>query len=572
MSQMNDAELRHRLELLAHVQPSPQATSRAMERVRQTLTDPNRVQARQSIGRIIMNSKWTKLAAAAVIVVAAVIGLQFIGGSTVTFAQAIQPILSANTAVFDIVIGADDPNTPVIHDMVMGSRIRRTMANVPNDVSIIDLATGRILSLNAAKKEATYYDLKGLPPIPNYLENLKSLFVKLQEIPHFAVQDLGAQQIDGHKAVGFLARHPSVEITLWADAGTGLPLRVDQKENQMTTIVRNMHFDVPMEEALFSMDVPPEYKQQQVQLDLFGSTEADFIEGLRLRAQMFGDGQFPDSLALEDYMKQVPDIIKKVEKLNLSAEQNAELEKKMGAHLLFLRFFKGEGKWYYRGKGVKLGEADKPIFWYRPKGSETYRVIYGDLHVADVTREGLPEPLAADDGVKMSIGFQQWSRPDFVGVQEDLWRITASGQVVVQSDLTLMKGPQGVSVMPITLPYAAGVLTSVALGDTPVPFELVGAGQFKLQLPLDKLLAGQTKITCKWTLVLADLETATNNVPLKSLVPVVSYKLAVAVDPDSGWQYVKDPTQSTWVPFSIGNPEKPTADFGVCGLGLQKRK
>jgi len=572
---MNDAELRRRLEVLAGVQPSAQATSRALERVRQTLTEPNRLQARQSIGRIIMNSRWTKLAAAAAIVVAVLLGFHFLGsplGSGVTFAQVIQPILNANTAVFDILIGGDKPDTPVIHDMVMGSRIRRIVAAAPDEISIIDLAEGRILSLNDAKKEAVYYDLKGLPPIPNYLENFKGLFAKLQEIPHFEVQQLGAQEIDGHKAVGFLAKHPKVEITLWADAKTGLPIRVDQKEPQMTTVVKNMRFDVPMEEALFSMEVPSGYKQQKVQLDLFGSTEADFVEGLRLRAEMFGEGRFPDSLSFEDYMKQVPELIKKAEKLQLSLEQNAELDKKVGAHLFFLRFFKGEGKWYYRGKGVKLGDAATPIFWYRPKGSETYRVIYGDLHVADVARENLPEPLDADDVVKAGNRYQQWSQPDFVGTQEDLWQIGAAGRITVQSELTLMKGPQGTSVMPITLPYTTGILTSVSLGDTPVPFELAGAGQYKLQLPFDKLLAGQTKVTCTWTLILADLETASKNVPLKSLVPVVSYKLSVALDPDSGWEYVKDPSQTSWVPFSIGNPPKPATDFSVCGLGLQKRK
>jgi len=575
MSQMNDAELRRRLEVLAGVQPSPQATSRALERVRQTLREPNRLQARQSIGRIIMNSRWTKLAAAAVIVVAVLLGFHFIGsplGSGVTFAQVIQPILNANTAVFDILIGGDKPDTPVIHDMVMGSRIRRIVAAAPDEISIIDLAEGRILSLNDAKKEAVYYDLKGLPPIPNYLEDFKGLFAKLQEIPHFEVQQLEAQEIDGHKAVGFLAKHPKVEITLWADAKTGLPIRVDQKEPQMTTIVKNMRFDVPMEESLFSMEVPSGYKQQQVQLDLFGSTEADFIEGLRLRAEMFGEGRFPDSLAFEDYMKQVPELIKKAEKLKLSLEQNAELDKKVGAHLFFLRFFKGEGKWYYRGKGIKLGDAATPIFWYRPTGSETYRVIYGDLHVVDVARENLPEPLDADDVAKAGNRYQQWSQPDFVGTQEDLWRIGASGQITVQSEVTLMKGPQGTSVMPITLPYSTGILTAVSLGDTPVPFELAGAGQYKLQLPLDRLLAGQTKVTCQWTLVLADLGKESNNVPLKSLVPAVSYKLAVTLEPDSGWEYVKDPSQLSWVPFSIGNPPKPATEFGVCGLGLQKRK
>ena len=134
-----------------------------------------------------------------------------------------------------------------------------------------------------------------------------------------------------------------------------------------------------------------------------------------------------------------------------------------------------------------------------------------------------------------------------------------------------MKGPQGVSVMPITLPYATGVLTSVSLGETPVPFEVVGVGQYKLQLPLDRLLAGQTKLTCTWTLVLPDSAKESNDVPLKSLIPVIYYELAVSVDPGSGWESVQDPSQSSWVVFTRGTPE-PMTDFNVARLGIQKRK
>ena len=38
---------------------------------------------------------------------------------------------------------------------------------------------------------------------------------------------------------------------------------------------------------------------------------------------------------------------------------------------------------HYAGKGVSLGAADTPIFWYRPKDSKKYRVIYADLSVRD---------------------------------------------------------------------------------------------------------------------------------------------------------------------------------------------
>ena len=417
-----------------------------------------------------------------------------------------------------------------------------------------------------------YIDLKGLPPIPNYLDNLKNVFVELQDSPHFEIQDLGTKQIDGREAVGFLAKHPRAEITLWADAKTGLPIRIEQKEGQLLVTVKNLQFDVPMDDALFSMEVPEGYSEQKMELDLFGSTEADFIEGLRVLAEQFGDGQFPDGVSLEDYLKQGPAIEKKFEELGLSQDEQTVLGKKLSKYLLFMRFFKGEGKWYYRGKGVQLGEPETPIFWYRPKDSPTYRVIYGDLHVEDVAAEKLPEPVEPDDVAAVKIGYQQWSKPEFVGRQEDLWRIQAGGRITIQSDLTLMKGPQGTSALPITLPYTTGVLTSVTIGDAPVSFAPSGAGRYELQLPLDKLLAGQTKITCTWTLVPDDLEKTSRNVPLQSLVPVVSYKLTVALDPDSGWEYAKDPSQSSWVPFSIGNPSKHTTNFGACGLGLQKRK
>lgn len=38
---------------------------------------------------------------------------------------------------------------------------------------------------------------------------------------------------------------------------------------------------------------------------------------------------------------------------------------------------------HYIGKGVSFGAADTPIFWYRPKDSKDYRVIYADLSVRD---------------------------------------------------------------------------------------------------------------------------------------------------------------------------------------------
>jgi hypothetical protein len=346
-----------------------------------------------NIWRTIMKSPITKIAAAVVIIAGVLIVMHFVGLSTatVTFADVIKPILNAQTAILDIIIGEEEAGAPVIHDMVRGSRIRRTLSNMEGVVAIIDLQNGRILQFTSEKKEAAYVNLKDWPSIPNYMERLRNVITGLQEHPDFAVQNLGEQEIAGQRLIGFRAKHPKMEITIWADPQTALPVRIEQIEGQMKVISKNMEFDVPMDESLFSMDVPEGYTLQETELDLHGATEKDFVEGLRILAEVFGDGYFPEGVAVEDYLRQAPVIMKKCEELGLSEQEQTELGLKLRNYLLFVRFFKGQGQWHYAGNGVKLGDTGKAIFWYQPKGSETYRVIYGDLRVEDVSPENLPK-------------------------------------------------------------------------------------------------------------------------------------------------------------------------------------
>ncbi len=57
-----------------------------------------------------------------------------------------------------------------------------------------------------------------------------------------------------------------------------------------------------MEDSLFSMEVPAGYTEQKMELDLFGSTEADFIEGLRVLAEQYNNGRFPDDVSVEYFL------------------------------------------------------------------------------------------------------------------------------------------------------------------------------------------------------------------------------------------------------------------------------
>jgi hypothetical protein len=214
----------------------------------------------------------------------------------------------------------------------------------------------------------------------------------LQDQPDFHVEDGIMEEIEGRDCIVFVAKGDNDTITIWADPQTALPVRIEHTTPNMKITCDNMQFDVTFDESLFSMDIPEGYTTQDAgAIDFKNANESDFVESLRIWAEIIEGGQFPDSINLEDIVKIGPKFEKGMEKAGLTDEQQASVALKWGQGLVFIRFFKGRGQWHYAGQGVKLGDGDSPIFWYQPKDSETWRVIYGDLRVEDVSAENLPK-------------------------------------------------------------------------------------------------------------------------------------------------------------------------------------
>ena len=344
--------------------------------------------------RIIMKNTFTKIAAGTVVIAGILIGLYFAGSpfsTTMTFADVIEPVLNARTVSLDIIIGSQE-NQTVIHDDVMDSRIRRTISNIESPDIIIDLEQQTLLSVDHAKKTATYIGLSGLPNLENYVEQLRNMITRLQTKSDFQVVDKGLQEIRGQDYLVFVASGDNDTVTVWADPKTALPVRIEQKTPNMLLACDNLQFDIAFDESLFSMEVPDGYEVQDAGgIDFSESSESAFIETLRIWAEYIEDGQFPDSINLEDVVKVGQEFEEGMKRAGLTEEQQGEVALRWGQGLVFIRFFKGQGQWHYAGEGVKLGDSETPIFWYQPKESETWRVIYGDLSVKDVTPENLPQ-------------------------------------------------------------------------------------------------------------------------------------------------------------------------------------
>ncbi len=351
------------------------------------------VASRPSMGKIIMKSRITRLAAAAVVIIAVVVGINHFGGSigekSIAWADVIEPILNARTVIMDIFIGPEGRQV-VIHDEVMGSRIYRTVSNVPGTGMIIDLEQMQMLILSHAEKTAIYIKLDGLG-MQNYLELLQDIVIRMEATEGYQVENQGLQEIDGHDYIVFVAESDKDTITIWADPETALPVRIEQKTPNMKFVCNNLQFDVALDESQFSTEVPEGYMIQKSNIDFKKSSESGFIETLRIWAEIIEGGQFPDSISLENVVKMGPKFDKGLKRLGLTNKQQIDVATRWGQGYVFIRFFKGQGQWHYAGKGVQLGDGDTPIFWYQPQESQTWRVIYGDLSVKDVAPENLPQ-------------------------------------------------------------------------------------------------------------------------------------------------------------------------------------
>ena len=107
-----------------------------------------------------MKSPITRIAAAAAVIIVAALGINYIMAPSVTWAQVIEPILNAKTVVFDLILGADDTGI-VSHEIVVGSRMRKTMSNMANMTMIIDIDNAQLLGLDNEAKTAVYVDIAG---------------------------------------------------------------------------------------------------------------------------------------------------------------------------------------------------------------------------------------------------------------------------------------------------------------------------------------------------------------------------------------------------------------------------
>ncbi|MCE5185444.1 MAG: hypothetical protein LLF76_04900 [Planctomycetaceae bacterium] len=541
-----------------------------------------------------MKNPFTKFAAAAAVFLAVILGFTFFPNSKGSNALAgvIDSLKNAACVSYDITIGKD---TPPIHDTVMGNVIRR---EVLGQTVVIDLGQMRMMTLSPETKQAVYISMEGLPEMPkNYIEHLIHVLEPLRESKEGTFERLEPRQADDRRLEGYVFKYQSTEAEIWIDSETRLPQSIIERTGGMELICKNFDFTVEADPALFAMTPPEGYTviDTQGMIDFKkDATEEAFINGLRFLAHL-RDGMFPRDISLEAFVRDAEEIGRLVEQKFEGTLAQVQAGMQLGKSLVFLRFYSGRGPWHYAGNGVRLGDANEPIFWYPPKDSDKYHIIFGDLHVEEAAQADL-EAIVSRRSADMKYGYQLWDRPELTWQQEDLWRVKAGGIVEVRSLVSIRQGPRFIHSFAMTLPIEGAELVSAMLGEAGLPFEKKDAAGYVFFPDGEQLAAGADEVELIWQFGLDTLATADHGytVGLKSCVPVTSYKLAAMLEPDSGYVWAQTPEElaksiafskkldknyAALAAQSAGEPPlvlftkqgKPESEFGTCGLPIGPR-
>jgi hypothetical protein len=414
MSKMNETELRRRLGLLAEVRPAPQATRRALDRVRQTLTDTDRPQARKSFWRILMESKWSRFAAAAAVILAVILGLNLttsrhLGG--VAWSQLLQKVQQARSCIHRTVftIARDnEPDTTYEFVMYRSSEhgIRRDAYREGKLVSRLYIPRDAENCVELVPEEKKY--AKVVLTAQQLAEMREKVDPRqlVELVMSFQYRELEPTVIEGKTCEGIEVDDPRFgkylfeegKGRMWADAETDLPVRMEFEGTSVGGAIRTrividrFQWDPVLTPADFEPNIPQDYTLM-AEVDLSPDDET-IVKALRRFAQITG-GKYPTSLDVMTAMSEVQRAFM-IERRNrgVSVEQQPTKEEMngllaiQGTCMRYGQLLNENQDVAYYGAKV-TAEFPQAVLMRWRVAEDKYRVILGDLTVRDVTAEQL---------------------------------------------------------------------------------------------------------------------------------------------------------------------------------------
>lgn len=393
--------------------PSPEAIARAISAATNAANPPQST----LFTRIRdMPLKYKAVMATGTLAATVVLALVLVvpGGKSLALGQVVEKLRSAQRISFLMEWHSPNPALPVHKTRVwlMEPDKSRTESSGPQGKVEVIRNGNRLVQLIPTKKIAIVGEFRAgqLASERQALDELRSLVEK-------DARSLGEKVMDGVRAKGFEAVIKGRKITLWANAETGNPIRIEYPVTEIPPphgpvlkVLTDFKFDETFGPNLFSLDVPPGYQVSRFDTPVL--TPMDHMVAILRRYAQQMDGEFPPRF--DDHGQTIRT------KLGMPQERDAMTadQKQLVEHLDGIEFFlkaAQAGRHFRYYPGAKLGDKDRVVFWCvdplitgtviplipRPDTetppkpepvNEKYLAVYGDLRVEKLNKDQLPPP------------------------------------------------------------------------------------------------------------------------------------------------------------------------------------
>jgi len=305
----------------------------------------------------------------------------------------IENMMKARTARYDMIATVDgQPLQKMKAYYLEPNYLRQELLN--GYINISDWAAGKTVGLDPKTKQATVLNLTNLSAEAkkgmqegNQFEMIRQSLRTATSDPNSKVVPLGEKQLDGRTVVGFRFETPGMPLTLWADPATQFPVRIESTmagPPKTEVVMTNYEFNIELDESLFSVEIPDGYTVTEANVDVSPANEKDLITALRMCCEA-SDGEFPTGLDTVSIGKYTATYVQHMgidNEKGPTGEQFQEIMK-IGRGFQFVLMLPKESDAHNAGAGIKQGDAERAVFWYRPAGSQKYRVLYADFSVKE---------------------------------------------------------------------------------------------------------------------------------------------------------------------------------------------
>jgi hypothetical protein len=391
------------------------------------LRNKNLANIQPNIWRTIVKSRITKLAAAAVIIIAIVVGIhQFSGsidGASVAWAALADRVEQIKTCVLELHMtitgGPKGKINQEVNIYVSSKYGFRADSYIDGKLAMMQYALPADKVLVSVMPEQKKYlrmlltdeHLRNMRQQGNDPREMVRQFTSLE------YTELGRSIIDGIEVEGIETKDPrygggmfeNFTGCLWVDVKTSLPVRMEM-EMQMegpggmmlnSMVMDGFEWDVELEPEIFEPNIPEDYSLM-AEVKMPGMDEASAVQGLRAFAEIT-DGRYPDAMNVMKIIGEVAEAMKarfdmKGQRLDPNNEPNREQLQEMmektasiqGVCIFYAELVKDGKDPAYYGKTVTVEDADAVLMRWKISDNE-YMVIYGDLTAENVTAERLAE-------------------------------------------------------------------------------------------------------------------------------------------------------------------------------------